>query len=75
MRVFLFHKAKVIGWLFDTNPLKIDPVELVVEERGRGFVSISLQEEDMEKNRVRYEIFLKNKENANPVDWIDFYRD
>lgn len=72
---FLFHKAKVIGWLVETTPLKIVPVELVVEERGRGFVSISLQEEDMEKNRVRYESFLKNKEIANPVDWLDFYRD
>jgi hypothetical protein len=68
---FIFHKSKVSGVLIDLSPMKINPAALSVEERGRGFISIDI-ESGVEKNKARYEDFLKGRKNVKSGDWLDY---
>lgn len=67
---FIFHKSKVSGVLIEISPMKIKPVALSVEERGGSFVSIDIRV-NIEKNKARYEDFLKKRQNFKSGDWID----
>jgi hypothetical protein len=68
---FILHKSKVSGVLIDILPMKINPTALSVEERGRGFISIDI-ESGVERNKARYEDFLKRRKNVKSGDWLDY---
>ncbi|MDH1011697.1 hypothetical protein N5J43_30165 [Pseudomonas nicosulfuronedens] len=69
---FIFHRSRVSGVLIDISPAKIKPTALFVEERGGGFLSISLDGDDFGKYKVRYEKFLKERKNIKSDDWLDY---
>lgn len=68
---FIFHRAKVLGILIEVSPMKIKATALSVEERGHGFISISLDGDNVESNKSRYEDFLK-KRRVGSDDWLDY---
>ena len=69
---FIFHRAKVSGVLVGELIKKIKPAVLLVEERGVGFVSISVDEEDLKRYQVQYEEFLSKRAENNSGDWLDY---
>ncbi|MCD9568839.1 hypothetical protein [Pseudomonas protegens] len=69
---FIFHRAKVVGWLVEAKPPKIKPVTLNVEERTGEVVSIDL--ESKSSNKARYDEFLRHRDVISSVDWLDFYK-
>ncbi|MFJ3118330.1 hypothetical protein ACIPI6_17480 [Pseudomonas protegens] len=69
---FIFHRAKVIGWLVEAKPPKIKPVTLNVEERTGEIVSIDLESKSI--NKTRHDEFLRRGDVISSVDWLDFYK-
>ncbi|UMZ12296.1 hypothetical protein I9018_00885 [Pseudomonas sp. MPFS] len=71
---FIFHKAKVLGRLMDTSPPKVSPVRIVVEDRSLGSIEVCLEDEAMDRNKIRYSEFLKNRGTSDSADWLDIYK-
>ncbi|MDP9512005.1 hypothetical protein Q7O56_23520 [Pseudomonas protegens] len=69
---FIFHRAKVVGWLVEAKPPKIKPVALNVVERTGEIVSIDLA--SISSNKAKYDEFFRRGNVISSVDWLDFYK-
>ncbi|WP_081818648.1 hypothetical protein [Pseudomonas sp. PH1b] len=72
---FIFHKAKVVGRLIGTSPPKVSPVRIVVEDRSLGSIEVCIEDEAMDRNKIRYSDFLKSRGASDSADWLDIYKD
>ncbi|TMU74956.1 hypothetical protein FGA82_21135 [Pseudomonas fluorescens] len=70
---FIFHKSKLSGVVVGSSPIRIDPVTLSVEERGRGFLSINVANDSLDKYREQYKTFLEKGRSVNSDDWLDYF--
>jgi hypothetical protein len=69
---FIFHRSKLSGVVVGDSPIKIDPVFLSVEERGRGYISIDVAAASLDKYRERYQAFFEKGRSGNSNDWLDY---
>lgn len=71
-RSFIFHRARVAGIIENVLPIQVKATAIFVEERGVGFVCIDLEDDTLEKNKPRYDEFLRKSLNVKSDDWIDY---
>jgi len=70
-RSFIFHRSRLSGVLESVLPTVVAVTSLFVEERGRGFVRINLDEKNIKKCKARYDEFLEKNKGLNSDDWLD----
>lgn len=69
---FIFHRSKLSGIVVSDSPIKINPVYLSVEERGRGYICIDVAAASLDRYRERYEDFCEKGRSVNSNDWLDY---
>lgn len=71
-RSSIFHRARISGVIESVLPIKVKATSMFVEERGGGFVCIGLEDDTLEKNKPRYDEFLRKNQGVKSDDWLDY---
>lgn len=68
----IFHRARIAGVLEYVLPAKVKVTSIFVEERGGGFICIDLEDDSLEKNKARYDEFIRKNQSIKSDDWLDY---